>query len=169
MYKLKNLNSFDMNRLVFSLWLLASRVIQHWQLGRSSTSLRDRSTTGRSTPTSVSTPPFSPAAEPGGPENGFQCKGFSIQYSIVIKIQFDKGHSLRLNMASLEPRNTLTLFWVNLSKLLCSFVRGRYLRFVNWQLSALRLTDPSTLLTVGSWSERTQTSAFAGTCKLTWC
>ncbi len=91
-----------------------------------------------------------------------------LQYNtIVIKIQFDKGHSLRFNMASCKRRNTLKLFWANLSKLLRSFVFGRYLRFVNWQLSALRLTDPSTLLTVGSWSEKTQTSAFAGTCKLT--
>ena len=42
----------------------------------------------------------------------------------------------------------------------CSF-----LRFVNWQLAALRQVDPTTLLTVGSWSEKAQNSAFSGSRK----
>ena len=40
----------------------------------------------------------------------------------------------------------------------------RYLRFVNWQLAALKEVDPTSLRTTGSWSEKTQNSAFAGSC-----
>ena len=44
-------------------------------------------------------------------------------------------------------------------------ISTRFLRFVNWQLAALNAADPGTLRTVGSWSEKTQNSAFSGSCK----
>ena len=52
----------------------------------------------------------------------------------------------------------------NIDDRICSIFNHRYLRFLNWQLAALRSVDPSTLLTVGSWSEKSQNSVFAGSC-----